>query len=145
MWGISRTNMNVPAIPSSAPLASGNANDFITPAVPAGASLPPNAVIDAGLELETRKHLRENVDEADGVTVDELKQSKKRKTLVDAACVGGDLHATMMANHATMMANHAAVMAKMAVLGPLAASVARISNNSAVRFVRSESERPALC
>jgi hypothetical protein len=139
MWGISRTNMNVPAIPSSAPLASGNANDFIAPAVPAGAALPPNAVIDAGLELETRKHLRENVDEADGVTVDELKQSKKRKTLVDAASVGGDLHATMMANQA---ANHAAVMA---LLGPLAASVARISNNSAVRLVRSESERPAPC
>jgi hypothetical protein len=137
--------MNVAsAIPSSPALASLHADDYIAEAIPAGAPLPPNAVLDAGREYTTRKHLRATVDEANGVTVAELEQSKKRKTLVEAASVGGDIHETMLANHATMMANHAAVMALLAPLAPLAASVARNSNNIAVRLLVSEFQQQAL-
>jgi hypothetical protein len=103
--------MNVAtAIPSSQPLASGNANDYIAPAIPADAPLPPNALLEAGREYTTtRKHLRPM---GNGVTHGELAQSKRRKADVEAASGDGTLHALITANHAAMMANHAAMMAR---------------------------------
>jgi hypothetical protein len=108
--------MNVAtAIPSSQPLASGNANDYIAPAIPAGAPLPPNAVLlQAGREYTTtRKHLRLM---GNGVTHGELAQSKRRKADVEAASADGTLHALITANHAVAQANHAVAQANHAAM-----------------------------
>jgi hypothetical protein len=131
------SNMNVgTAIASSPPLASGNANDFITPAIPAGAPLPPNAVFEAGREYSTRKHIRLHEPDAHGVTHNELAQSKRRKADVEAASVGGTLQAQIAANHATAQANHDAVMTQLALVmtqfNRQNALIARNANNPTV-------------
>jgi methyl-accepting chemotaxis protein len=70
----------IPAIPRSNALASNNLTDFRAPAIVAGAALPPNAAADAARELATRVALRQYTDD---VTINELRESISRKTLVD--------------------------------------------------------------
>jgi hypothetical protein len=145
------------AIPSSLGLASGNPNDYIAPAIPAGAPLPPNAVLEAGREYATRKHIRLHEPDANGVTHNELNNSKRRKARVETASFGGNLHAIIAANHATAQANHATAQANhataqanhatiLALLVPLAASVAKNANanNNTVRLLVSELEQQVL-
>jgi hypothetical protein len=124
------SNMNIgTAIASSPPLASGNANDYIAPAIPAGAPLPPNAVFEAGREYSTRKHIRLHEPDAHGVTHNELAQSKRRKADVEAASVGGTLQAQIAAIHVTAQANHNAVMTQFDRQNAL---IARNTNNPTV-------------
>jgi hypothetical protein len=134
--------MNVAtAIPSSLPLASGNANDYIAPAIPAGAPLPPNAVILSGREYSTRKQIRLTQPDLAGVATNELAQSKRRKADVEAISIAGTLQAQMAAYHAVAQANHVAVMAQ---FDHLKALIAKNSNYPTVGLLLCLNPNPEL-
>jgi hypothetical protein len=139
--------MNHPEILQSAALVSGNALAYRAPAINAGAALPPNAVVESVREFATRKYLRETVDEANGVTVGELNESKRRKMDIEALSHRGNLQTEVTDRFDEAMDPLNAVGARiggridsvvnrldnLAVLVARVARVTRIANNPEVR------------